>query len=189
MPIDLSQPLTHMHQRLLPHRASTASHDVALRIDGDYARLITELHHESDRLLNALGRLSSTQWQLSIGIGRSIKDQICHVAYHDDAALLALTRPDEFRIERDQYDLASRDCADPIALQYRAARADTLVAWCTDSRHQLVLSLIGDDPHRTLGWFHTETTVETLTRQRLVESRMYRRDVERAVAGTSLSRP
>ncbi len=72
----------------------------------DYPGLLRDLKHETDRLVENLGRLTSGDWDLATppAAGWSVKDQITHLAFFDDATLLALRNPPyEFRVQADAH--------------------------------------------------------------------------------------
>jgi hypothetical protein len=183
MPLLVSQPHSHPQQRTPSRSGSSTSFDAETR----YARSLTDLRSESDRLIGALTDLFGAQWLLRTGRPktRSIKDRICQFADDDDVALFALTRPDEFQSEIDQA-AGNRDPSDSILEQYRALAPETLLAWCIDSRHQLMLALRNDSPDRNVAWFRRDVTVEAMAAERLVETWTLLHDL--AVAGTDALR-
>ena len=79
----------------------------------DYPGLLADLRHESDRLIEHLNGLAHEQWGLATpASGWSIHDQVSHLAFFDDTARLALTKPDEFRALADKLTAEGADFPD-----------------------------------------------------------------------------
>jgi hypothetical protein len=143
-----------------------------------FAGLITALVAESDQLFSLLANLPEARWDSPPAAGRRrIRDRVTQLAYYDDATLLAVTRTDDFRREADQLLANGRDIFDFIVAQHRVLTIRTLLAWATDSRCQLTLSLKMEAPHRVVGWFGPDISVESAARLRLDETRALHREL------------
>lgn len=136
--------------------------------------LLRDLKHETDRLVENLGRLTSGDWDLATppAAGWSVKDQITHLAFFDDATLLALRNPPyEFRVQADAHIADGMDFPpDRLAAQYRSLSAETVLNWFTDSRHELLDAYAGDEPKRRLPWYGPEMSMASSATARLMET-------------------
>jgi uncharacterized protein (TIGR03084 family) len=144
----------------------------------DYPGLLAELRYESERLFERLRPLTSEQWDLpSPAAGWSIKDQVTHLGFFDDAAILALRYPLDFRIEADALIAGGMDFPDRIAEQHRTFDSDTVVNWFIDSRCELLDTLARDEPKRRVPWFGPDMSVASCATARLMETWAHGRDV------------
>jgi uncharacterized protein (TIGR03084 family) len=144
----------------------------------DYPVLLADLRQETATLTDTLGELATGQWDLPTpAVGWSVKDQVSHLAYFDDATLLALNRPEEFHPEADRLMAGGMDFPDRIAAECRILAPDTVRAWFTDSRDQLLTALGADEPKRRLPWFGPDMSVASCTTARLMETWAHGHDV------------
>ncbi|MCV7154902.1 TIGR03084 family metal-binding protein [Mycolicibacterium pyrenivorans] len=144
----------------------------------DYPGLLRDLKHETDRLVENLGRLTSGDWDLATpAAGWSVKDQITHLAFFDDATLLALRNPYEFRVQADAHIADGMDFPDRLAAQYRSLSAETVLNWFTDSRHELLDAYAGDEPKRRLPWYGPEMSMASSATARLMETWAHAQDI------------
>ena len=64
----------------------------------DLSGLVADLHDERDYIERLIAELLEADWDLATPAeGWSLKDQIWHLAYFDDAAARAFSEPDAFR--------------------------------------------------------------------------------------------
>ncbi len=76
----------------------------------DLAALLADLDAETAALLAILDLLSDSDWQLATPApGWTVADQVAHLAYFDDAAITAATRPEELRGHPDTPDRRRRE--------------------------------------------------------------------------------
>jgi uncharacterized protein (TIGR03084 family) len=144
----------------------------------DYPGLLGQLRYESERLLEHLKALTRQQWDLpSPAAGWSVKDQVTHLAFFDDATLLALRHPVDFRVEADALIAGGMDFPDRIAEQYRAFAPDTVLNWFIDSRDELLDTVAGEEVKRRLPWFGPDMSVASSATARLMETWAHGRDV------------
>jgi uncharacterized protein (TIGR03084 family) len=144
----------------------------------DYPGLLDELRHETELLVRHLGPLSRAQWDLPTpAVGWSIKDQITHLAFFDDATMLAVNRPDDFRVQADAHIAGGMDFPDRIAAQHRVLTAETVLNWFTDSRHELHATFAAEEPKRRLPWYGPHMSVASSVTARLMETWAHGQDV------------
>lgn len=144
----------------------------------DFTQLLTDIRQESDWLLGCLGRLDASDWDAPTpALGWSIRDQVSHLAFFDDCALLALTNVTEFRAQADALMAGGMDFPDRIAVKHRVLAPDTLLNWLTDSRAELLLTFGSDDPKRRVPWFGPDMSVASSATARLMETWAHAQDI------------
>lgn len=116
--------------------------------------------------------------------GWTIRDQISHLAYFDERALLATTDPDAFRAWRDAAFAADlmpsdRDPAD-VALGRSMHPTELLTLW-RDGRAQLLVALEVLDPKQRVPWFGPDMSVLSKATARLMETWAHGQDVADAL--------
>jgi uncharacterized protein (TIGR03084 family) len=148
----------------------------------DYPRLLADLQHESDRLIEHLNGLAYEQWGLATpAAGWSIQDQVSHLAFFDDAAGLAMTAPDEFRALADALTADGMDFPDRIAMQHRMLTTEAMLGWFTDARRNLQAEFAGEEPRRRLPWFGPDMSVASSATARLMETWAHGHDIYEAL--------
>jgi uncharacterized protein (TIGR03084 family) len=144
----------------------------------DYVGLLADLRHESDRLVKHLDGLDNMQWGLATPAhGWSIQDQVCHLAFFDDATRLALTQPQEFRALAERLMADGMDFPDRIAAQHRGLAPDALLTWFVAARRDLLASFSSEDPRRRLPWFGPDMSVASSATARLMETWAHGHDI------------
>jgi uncharacterized protein (TIGR03084 family) len=148
----------------------------------DYPGLLSDLQHESDRLIEHLNGLAYEQWGLATpAAGWSIQDQVSHLAFFDDAAALAMTAPDEFRALADALTAGGMDFPDRIAMQHRILTTEAMLGWFTDARRNLQAEFAGEEPRRRLPWFGPDMSVASSATARLMETWAHGHDIYEAL--------
>jgi len=144
----------------------------------DYAGLLTDLRHESDRLVEHLDGLASERWRLATPAqGWSIQDQVSHLAFFDDAARSALTQPRDFRAQAKRLIADGMDFPDRIAARHRTLTPDALLQWFIAARRDLLAAFTGEDPRRRLPWFGPDMCVASSATARLMETWAHGHDI------------
>ncbi|MBI3213622.1 MAG: TIGR03084 family protein [Mycobacterium sp.] len=144
----------------------------------DYPALIDHLRHETHNLAGHLNTLAAAQWDLPTpAAGWSIKDQITHLAFFDDATLLAIDHSEEFRTQADAQIAGGMDFPDRIADEHRHLSGERVRNWFTDSRQQLIDIFAAGDPKRRLPWYGPDMSMASSATARLMETWAHGQDV------------
>jgi uncharacterized protein (TIGR03084 family) len=144
----------------------------------DYPRLLAELRHESQRLIEHLDRLTPEQWELSTpAAGWSIKDQVTHLAFFDDVAVLAMSDPSAFRVQADALVSGGMDFPDRIAAEYRGMASHNVHGWFIGARTELQGELEDREPKSRMAWFGPDMSVASNATARLMETWAHAHDV------------
>ncbi len=143
-----------------------------------YKQLLDDLGHESNQLTEHLRALSFDKWGLCTPAhGWGIQDQVTHLAYFDDATVMALQRPAEFRSCADALMAEGMDFPDRIAANHRILDPKTMLDWFADSRAGLLDVLSGRNPKDRMPWFGPEMSTASAATARLMETWAHGQDI------------
>ncbi|MEU1994176.1 TIGR03084 family metal-binding protein [Nocardia gamkensis] len=144
----------------------------------DFPALLRDLEQESDLLRDYLFALAPDVWNTATPAeGWAIRDQVSHLAFFDDFALLAMTDPDRFRAEAAALTAPGPDFPDRVAAEYREMTPTSLLTWFADSRAALVAAFAEQDPRRRLPWFGPDMSVASSATARLMETWAHGQDI------------
>jgi uncharacterized protein (TIGR03084 family) len=151
----------------------------------DIRALLADLAGETAVLRDILVPLDDAGWDTATPAdGWAVRDQVSHLAWFDDAAVLAATDPERFRAEAQQLMQAGPDAADEIALRYREMPPTALLAWFGDARDRLGETFAGMDPSARLPWYGPEMSAASSVTARLMETWAHGQDVADALGVT-----
>ncbi len=144
----------------------------------DLAPLIADLAAETAVLDALLAELSPQQWRLATpAAGWDIADQVSHLAYFDETALLAATDPERFRREAAELVSAGLDFPDRIAAQHHHREGADLLAWFRGARHDLLTGFARLDPGARLPWYGPDMGPASSLTARLMETWAHGQDI------------
>lgn len=144
----------------------------------DLAPLIADLATEGAVLDELLAPLTEQQWRLPTPAeGWSIADQVSHLAYFDETALLAATDPDRFRREASALVDDGMDFPDRIAAAHRHRDGADLLTWSRTARHDLLAGFSDLDPATRLPWYGPDMGPASSLTARLMETWAHGQDV------------
>ena len=149
------------------------------------AELCTDLRAEHDVLDALVAPLDDAGWETPTPAEPwTIRDQISHLAYFDDRALLAATDPDAFRAWRDagalQELMRSGGTSADIALGRSMHPIELLEHWRRE-RGSLVAALEVLDPKFRVPWFGPDMAASSKVTARLMETWAHGQDVADAL--------
>lgn len=108
--------------------------------------------------------------------GWTVRDQIVHLAWFDDAAVRALTRPEEFRAEVREA-LAGGLDTDVLVRERRSMPGEEVLAWFREARRAMTTALAGADPAARIPWYGPDMGLVSFTTARLMETWAHGQDV------------
>lgn len=151
----------------------------------DMPALVGDLAGESADLDAMLAPLDEDGWHLATPApGWSIADQASHLAYFDEAALLAAQDPDRFRAtlsELAQMGSDGTDLPDRIAARYRDSSGADVLAWLRRTRAAFLETFAGLDPAARLPWYGPDMSAASSVTARLMETWAHGQDVADAL--------
>jgi len=153
----------------------------------DMAALLADLDAETAALDAMIAPLAPDQYrQPTPAAGWCIADQVSHLAYFDEAALLAATDPGRFRAEAADLLRAGPGFPDDVAARYRDTPGPDLRAWLLRARRDLLAGFAPVEPSRRLPWYGPEMSAATSVTARLMETWAHGQDIADALG---LTRP
>jgi uncharacterized protein (TIGR03084 family) len=145
------------------------------------AEMVEDLRAESRELEALLAPLRPADWDTPTPAeGWVIRDQVSHLAWFDDAAVRAVTAPDDFRAEAATALTGGVD-TDDIAKQHRSVAVPELRDWFAASRARLLDVLAGLDPKARIPWYGPDMGAVSFATARLMETWAHGQDVADAL--------
>ena len=141
----------------------------------DMAALTADLAAESAELDAVLARLAEPDWaRPTPAEGWSVRDQVTHLAFFDEAATVAATDPERFRVE-----LAGQgdDVPEQVAARFRAWSGAAVLDWWRRARQEYLAVFAVLDPSAALPWFGPPMSAASSVTARLMETWAHGQDV------------
>jgi uncharacterized protein (TIGR03084 family) len=152
----------------------------------DLAQLLTDLRDETEVVDGLISELEASQWNLPTPAeGWSITDQVSHLAYFDDAAILAASDPGRFRAEAEVLVAHGPDFTESVAERYHALPPAELLAWFRRSRAHYLETFATLDPGARLPWYGPSMSAAISVTARLMETWAHGLDIADAVGRTT----
>lgn len=149
------------------------------------ADLLVDLVAESAELDQLVAGLAERDWEKPTPArGWAIRDQLSHLAYFDETAILAATHPDRFREEAAELLAIGAAFPDRIAEKYRNMPVVELLRWFRTARAELVRVLGSLDPRARLPWYGPDMSVASSITARMMETWAHGQDVFDALGET-----
>ncbi|MBS3754372.1 MAG: TIGR03084 family protein [Desulfobacterales bacterium] len=140
--------------------------------------ICNDLKAEHEELEGVLEGLDENQWKMKTPfLNWRIKDEIRHLAYFDDRAALAATRPDAFNQHLDEVlnDFeAFEKTLETMGMDMSPAE---LMQWWREQRKIMLGALAGCDPKDRLPWYGPTMSALSFATARLMETWAHGQDV------------
>ena len=144
----------------------------------DLPALLADLAAETEDLRAILDSLAEPDWQLPTPApGWAIADQVSHLAYFDEVAVISATAADAFGALLDSANAAGGVSPDAIAVQYRDRAGAQLLGWFGQTRRDLLRAFAGLDPAARVPWFGPPMSVASSLTARLMETWAHGQDI------------
>lgn len=148
----------------------------------DPKALYDDVLTEHEVLATRLRASSAGSWDLPTpAAGWSVRDQISHLAYFDDAARLAVSDPGAFDELRQRALADIEGFVDAARHDRRSDDPAQLLAWWRDERRLMVEAFRAAEPSRRVPWFGPDMTVASQATARLMETWAHGQDVADAL--------
>jgi uncharacterized protein (TIGR03084 family) len=106
--------------------------------------------------------------------GWTVRDQIVHLAWFDDAAARAVTAPEAFR---EEVRVTRGTDTDMLVRERRSMPEEVVGGWFHEARHRLTEVLAGADPKARVPWYGPDMGLASFTTARLMETWAHGQDV------------
>ncbi len=144
--------------------------------------LISDLAAETADLTSMVSGLDEAGWRTPTPApGWTVADQISHLAFFDDAAVVSGTDPDRFAAEFGAAAQTGDLSADDIAKRYASLKGAEVLAWFTGSRERLIQTFAGLDPAKRVPWFGPPMSAASAVTARIMETWAHGQDVADAL--------
>ncbi|MCO5993440.1 TIGR03084 family metal-binding protein [Actinoallomurus rhizosphaericola] len=141
-------------------------------------RLLTDLREETGDLERLLG---PDAWDLPTPAeGWTVRDQVTHLAWFDEAAVRAVTDPGAFREEVRRLVEEGFD-TDRIVEERRSMPGDEVLEWFRTARGRMIEALTVLDPKARIPWYGPDMGAASFATARLMETWAHGQDVADAV--------
>jgi uncharacterized protein (TIGR03084 family) len=151
-------------------------------VPADLRRLISDLSAETAEFTAMVSGLDDNGWQTPTpAVGWTIADQVSHLAFFDDAAVLSATDPAAFT-DRFAASAASGELStDEIAASNRGRTGTELLTWFSTARRELLATFGALDPATRLPWFGPPMSAASSVTARVMETWAHGQDVADAL--------
>ncbi|MCL4423064.1 MAG: TIGR03084 family metal-binding protein [Actinobacteria bacterium] len=144
----------------------------------DLQELLADLQAETADLESRLEPLTDDIWEWPTpAAGWRIRDQISHLAYFDEAAVLAATDSARFLLEAEELMELGYGFPDLVARRYSKMAPCDLLNWFKSSRRQLLEVFADMDPKTRLAWYGPQMSAASSVTARLMETWAHGQDV------------
>jgi uncharacterized protein (TIGR03084 family) len=155
-----------------PAATSWAAQSAVLR------QVAADLAEETTALGGVLSRLPAAAWETyTPAEGWTIRDQVTHLAFFDDATLLAVTDPAAFAVQRAELLALGDRFPDVIAARHRQLPGTDCLDWFLRSRAALLAGYRAADPGARLPWYGPDMGLASSVTGRLMETWAHGQDV------------
>jgi uncharacterized protein (TIGR03084 family) len=140
--------------------------------------LTADLAAESAALYEVLAGLDEQDWHADTpAAGWTVRDQVTHLAYFDEAATLAATDPERFRTEADHLVAGGDDFPDRVAESFRDRSGAEVFGWLQRTRGEYLGTFAALDPSTALPWYGPGMSAASSVTARLMETWAHGQDV------------
>lgn len=144
----------------------------------DIAALLADLREESLVTESLLDSLPAQRWDAPTPAAAwSIRDQVTHLAFFDEAAALSVTDPARFAAQVAELADLGEDFPDLIAARHRGLPAAEALEWFVTARAALLSAYATADPAKRLPWYGPSMALATSITARLMETWAHTQDI------------
>ena len=146
--------------------------------EAQYSALLGDVRAEADQLIELLSGLDDEQWHLPTpAVGWDIHDQVVHLAFFDDLAVLGFAHPEEFETTKDALLATGEDWVDQISHDRHDLSPAEVLRWFSASRENLLLRFAELGPEARTPWFGPPMSSASSATARLMETWAHGQDL------------
>ena len=141
-------------------------------------QLADDLAAETNELAAVLSRLRPPDWDKDTpATGWTIRDQVSHLGFFDDATLLAVADPAGFVARRAELLAFGDRFPDVVVAQYQHLPGGDCLDWFLRSRKALLAAYRAADPRLRLPWYGPDMGLASSVTGRLMETWAHGQDI------------
>ncbi|MGP3956502.1 TIGR03084 family metal-binding protein [Nonomuraea sp. 3N208] len=146
------------------------------------AELLGDLRAETASFEALLQPLRDEDWELATPAeGWAIRDQVSHLAWFDDAAVLAVTDPEGFNTSLADFAVAGFSSVDDLVVQARGKSPAELREWFRAARARSIEEFAALNARDRVPWFGPAMSAASFVTARLMETWAHGQDVADAL--------
>ena len=143
--------------------------------------LIDDLEAERSALDDVVAGIDERSWNIATAATWTIKDQIGHLAFFDEAATSALTTPEVFRQFAAAAVAAGGDPMEPHLARGRTMSGGAVLEWWRDARRGNEEAARSMTPSERVPWFGPDMGAMSFLSARLMETWAHGHDIATAL--------
>ncbi len=141
-----------------------------------------DLREETRSLQELLDGVGPQEWSTPTpAAGWTVQDQVNHLAYFDEATVLAVSDPERFRREAVELGAPGDDFPDRLVRGQRDLAPEQTAAWSARARAALLDLAAGASPGLRLPWYGPDMSITSAVTARLMETWAHGQDVADAL--------
>ena len=141
-------------------------------------QVAADLAVETTALAGVLSRLPAAAWEKDTPAGGwTIRDQVTHLAFFDDATRLAVVDPAAFAAQRAELLAFGDRFPDVVAAMYRHLSGHDCLDWFLRSRNAMLAACWAADPAARLPWYGPDMGLASSLTGRLMETWAHGQDI------------
>ncbi|RJS47913.1 TIGR03084 family protein [Nocardioides cavernaquae] len=141
-------------------------------------QLLSDLVAETAVLDDLLAGLRDDEWETATPAeGWAVRDQVSHLAFFDEAAVVAATNPERFRTDAERLKALGPNFPDVVAAGFQETPVSELNTWFRNARSELIATFAKLDGKARMPWFGPDMSVTSCVTARLMETWAHTQDV------------
>ncbi len=146
------------------------------------AQLASDLAAEAEAITSMLAGRPDDDWNLPTPAdGWLVRDQIAHLAYFDETALMAVVNPDQFRSDAAVLMSEGMGFPDRLVVEHRGLPIAELRSWFSRARLDLIGGTRDGDPKQRVSWYGPSMSLASCLTARLMETWAHGQDIADAL--------
>ena len=152
--------------------------------------LAADLEAETRELTAVLDAMADSGWDAPTPAeGWTVRDQVTHLAFFDDAVLLSLRDPDGFTKRRAEHLAIGDRFTDIVAERHRHLSGAEALSWLRRSRGAVLAEYRAADPAARLPWYGPDMGVASSVTARLMETWAHGQDIRDTAGAVTTASP